>query len=174
VVNSGRMIVRLAQANDKDAVFTVSETALAARTTQGSPPGISVQLLSNPLVSADGVVREIAPTADPATRTYQVKVSLLNPPSQMRFGGSVSGRLKASTGPVVVVPSSSLFDKDGLPAVWLVDSTGSVRRQVVSVHRYETGRVVVTSGLSRGDVVVTAGVNRLREHQKVHAIEGGA
>ncbi|TIX79444.1 MAG: efflux RND transporter periplasmic adaptor subunit, partial [Mesorhizobium sp.] len=38
----------------------------------------------------------------------------------------------------------------------------------------ETDRVVVSDGLVEGDIVVTAGVNRLREHEKVRTIEGEA
>ena len=39
-------------------------------------------------------MREISPVADPATRTYTVKVTLKNPPPQLRFGMSIGGRLK--------------------------------------------------------------------------------
>ena len=66
-------------------------------------------------------MREISPVADPVTRTFQVKVTLKDPPEQMRFGASVVGRVKASTTPVVVLPGSALFDKAGQPAVWIVD-----------------------------------------------------
>jgi hypothetical protein len=40
------------------------------------------------------------------------------------------------------------------------------------VARYETDRVIVSGGLSKGDVVVTAGVHRLFEGQKVRLAEG--
>jgi RND family efflux transporter MFP subunit len=174
VVNSGRMIVRVARSNDKDAVFSIAETAFEGRKADGTPSEIAVLLLSNPEVSANGVVREVSPVADPTTRTYQVKVTLNNPPEQMRFGGSVVGRLKASTSPVVVLPGSALFDKGGTPAVWVFDPADeSVRLKAVAVSRYETDRIIVSDGLTKGDIVVTAGVNRLRESQKVRVAEGG-
>ncbi|TGS49574.1 efflux RND transporter periplasmic adaptor subunit, partial [bacterium M00.F.Ca.ET.179.01.1.1] len=43
-----------------------------------------------------------------------------------------------------------------------------------AIARYETDRVVVSDGLAKGDRVVTAGVNRLREHEKVRIVEGEA
>jgi RND family efflux transporter MFP subunit len=175
VVNSGHMIVRVARSTDKDAVFSVSEAAFELGDARGRPTEVSVLLLSNAAVSANGVVREISPVADPTTRTYQVKVTLNNPPEQMRFGGSVVGHLKASTTPVVVLPGSALFDKGGTPAVWIVDPADeSVRIKAVSISRYETDRVIVSGGLATGDIVVTAGVNRLRESQRVRVAEGGA
>lgn len=171
IVNVGQMVVRLAQPNDKDAVFSIAETAFREKPER--PPEIVVTLLSNPGISADGVVREVSPVADPNTRTYQVKVTLKSPPEQIRFGASVVGRLKSSTAPVVVLPGSALFDKGGQPAVWLVDPTsGTVSLKPIVVNRFETDRVVVGEGLAKGDVVVTAGVNRLREKQKVRLSEG--
>ncbi len=174
VVNVGQMIVRLAQPNDKDAVFAIAESAFRGRPASDRPEVI-VTLLSNPSVVAEGVAREISPVADPATRTYQVKVTLKNPPEQMRFGSSVVGRLKTTTAPVVVLPGSALFDKSGLPAVWVYQqATASVVLKPVAVARYETDRVVISEGLAKGDIVVTAGVNRLREGQKVRLAEESA
>jgi RND family efflux transporter MFP subunit len=173
IVNVGQMIVRLAQPNDKDGVFSISEAAFRERGAQ--PPEIVVSLLSNPGITAEGIVREVSPVADPTTRTYQAKVTLKNPPEQMRFGASIVGRLRTSTAPVVVLPGSALFDKAGQPAVWVVEpASGTVSLRQVVVNRYETDRVVVGSGLAKGDIVVTAGVNRLRENQKVRLAEGAA
>jgi RND family efflux transporter MFP subunit len=175
VVNIGQMIVRLARPTDKDAVFAIAESAFRGQPSGGQRPEVTVALLSNPNISADGVVREVAPVADPATRTYQVKVTLKDPPEQMRFGASVIGRLKVATAPVVVLPATALFDKAGQTAVWVVDAaTGVVSLKPVVVSRYETDRVILSSGLAKGDVVVTAGVNRLREGQKVRLAEAAA
>jgi RND family efflux transporter MFP subunit len=174
VVNTGQMVVRLARPDDRDAVFAIAESVFGERSTRGERLEVVVALLSNPSISAEGVVREISPVADPSTRTYQVKVTLKNPPEQMRFGSSIVGRLKASSTPVVVLPGSALFDKGGVPAVWVVDpNEDSVALRTVAVGRYETDRVMVKAGLSAGEIVVTAGVNRLREKQKVQLAQGG-
>ncbi|HRD75508.1 MAG TPA: efflux RND transporter periplasmic adaptor subunit [Hyphomicrobiaceae bacterium] len=172
VVNIGQMIVRLALPGEKDAVFAIAESAFRDRP-PGDRPEIIVTLLSDPRVTTEGIVREISPVADPATRTFQVKVALKGAPEQMRFGSSVLGRLKAMTAPVVVLPSSALFDKGGRPAVWVyLAASSTVSLKPVVVARFETDRVVVSEGLAKGEVVVTAGVNRLREGQKVRAGAG--
>lgn len=174
VVNTGQMVVRLAKPGEIDAVFNIAESAFRGRP-PGERPSIVVNMLSNPSVQADGVVREISPVADPATRTYQVKVTIENPPPAMRFGSSVVGRLKSVTAPVVVLPGSALFDKDGKPSVWVYDAaTSQVKLKPVTVSRFETERVVLSDGVEKGDVIVTAGVNRLREGQAVRLIEGAA
>ncbi|AZO08515.1 MULTISPECIES: efflux RND transporter periplasmic adaptor subunit [unclassified Mesorhizobium] len=168
----GQMVVRVADPSGRDAVFSIAEAAFANTPDTKRPPQVTVSLLSNPAITAIGTVREIAPMADAATRTFQVKVSLENAPQEMRFGASVSGRAEVAGTPVVVLPGSALFDKDGKPAVWVVTAASGVELRPITVARYETDRVVVSDGLGQGDVVVTAGVNRLREHEKVRIVEG--
>src|SRR5690348_17005418 len=70
VVAVGQTIVRLARPAEKDAVFAIAEAAFS-RQPGDPPPEVIAQLLSNPSVVAEGVVRELSPVADPATRTYQ-------------------------------------------------------------------------------------------------------
>jgi RND family efflux transporter MFP subunit len=174
VINVGQMVVRLARPEEKDAVFAIAE-AVFGRPLSEERPEVIVALLSNPSVLVEGFVREVSPVADATTRTYQVKVTLKNPPDQMRFGASVTGRLKASTAPVIVLPGSALFEKGGQPAVWVVDRTkNTVSLRNVAIVRYETEIVVVSAGLAAGDIVVTAGVNRLRDGQPVRPMTQGA
>jgi hypothetical protein len=42
------------------------------------------------------------------------------------------------------------------------------------IARNETDRGVASDGPSEGDIVVTAGVNRLREYEKVRTLQGEA
>lgn len=171
VVNVGQMIVRLAPPSEKDAVFAVAESQLKGFSPKEHSEVI-VTLLSDPSFSTGGVVREVSPVADPATRTYLVKVTLHNPPEQMLFGSSVVGRLKTTTAPVVVLPGSALFDKAGKSAVWIYQrESRSVVLKTVVIARFETDRVIIAEGLVQGDVVITAGVNRLQEGQKVRLLD---
>lgn len=171
IVNTGQVILRIADPSEKDAVFSIAESAFANPPKPGERPKIIVALLSNPAVTATGEVREIAPVADDTTRTYKVKVALTGAGEEMRFGASVSGKVERATQPVVVLPGSALFDRDGVPAIWVVDNHFEVRLKPVTVVRYETDRIIISDGLAQGDIVVTAGVNRLRESQKVRLQE---
>jgi len=165
-VNAGQMVVKLARPNDKDGVFNIAETALTEiGTTQIE---VLVWPLSNPELAVEGVVRETSPVADPATRTYTVKVTLKNPPSQLRFGMSIGGRLKGQAALAVALPLSALFEENGSPAVWVFDQqSSSLTLKAITPARYEANTVVVASGLAQGDIVVTAGVNTLKVGQKV-------
>jgi RND family efflux transporter MFP subunit len=172
-VSSGQMVVKLARMTDKDGVFNVAETALLDHRNEGAE--VIVWPLSNPKLEIEGVLREVAPVADPTTRTYTVKVTLKNPPPEIRFGMSIGGRWKGSSAPVVTLPLSALFEKNGSPAVWMFDrQSGSAELKPVTVARYDADTVLIASGLAKGDVVITAGVNTLRQGEKVRLADTAA
>lgn len=169
-VNAGQMVVKLARPDDKDGVFNITETALP----QGSNTQLDVIVwpFSDPDLAVEGVVREGSPVADPTTRTYTVRVSLKNPPSHIRFGMSIGGRLKGEAKLAIALPLTALFEKSGSPAVWMFDpQSSSLALRPISVARYEANTVVVAGGLEKGEIVVTAGVNTLRLGQKVRLAE---
>ena len=165
-VAAGQMVVKLARPNEMDGVFNIAETIFARHGAE--KPAVVLWLLANPELRIEGEVREIAPVADAATRTYTVKVTLKDPPPQLRLGMSLAGRVKNTSDRVVQLPLSALFDKASLPAVWVVNPvSGSIALTPVTIARYETNSVIIASGLADGDVVVTAGTNTLREGQRV-------
>jgi RND family efflux transporter MFP subunit len=165
-VAAGQVVVKLARPEELDGVFSVAESVFAEQ--RPEKPAVIVWPLSNPALKIEGELREVSPVADPATRTYSVKVTLKNPPPQLRLGMSLAGRVKATSGDVVQLPLSALFEKNGAPAVWRVDpASKGVALRSVKVVRYETGAVFIDGGLANGDVVVTAGINMLREGQRV-------
>lgn len=165
-VAGGQMVVRLARPGDKDGVFNIAETGLVDGWNEDAE--VIVWPLSNPELAIEGVVREVSPVADSTTRTYTVKVTLKNPPPSIRFGMSIGGRWKGSAIPVIALPLSVLFEKNGAPAVWVFDQqSGSAELKPVGIARYDADTVVIASGLGKGDTVISAGINTLREGQKV-------
>jgi RND family efflux transporter MFP subunit len=122
-------------------------------------------------VTAAGRVREVAPQADAATRTFQVKVGITDPPEAMRLGSTVTGSIKLSAPSGVEIAASALTEANGRPAVWVVDpQSQTVSLRNVDVARYDPASVVVSQGLEPGEVVVTAGVQVLRPGQKVRRL----
>ena len=93
VVHAGQMIVQLARQGGRDAVFDVPEQLIR---TGPRDPVVEIALTNDPQVKATGRVREIAPQADAATRTFQVKVGIIDPPEAMRLGSTVTGSIQLS------------------------------------------------------------------------------
>jgi membrane fusion protein, multidrug efflux system len=168
VVQAGQMIFQVARHDGRDAVFDVP-----AQVIRSAPPNpeITVTLTDDPSVTARGRVRQVDPQADPVTRTFRVRVSLLDPPSAMRLGATVTGRMQLESAPGVTIPASALTNIDRQPAVWIVDpSTLTVSLRNVDVRRFDPGSVVLSDGLDGGEIVVTAGVQALHPGQKVRLL----
>lgn len=168
VVQAGQMVVRLARQGGLDAVFDVPAQILRA-----APAGktISVRLADDPTVSATGQVREVAPQADPTTRTFEVKIALDAPPPTMRLGATVIGSVTLTAAPAIEIPASALTQFNREPAVWIVDpKSRTVAMRNIQVARHEPDAVVVAQGLETGDIVVTAGVQALHPGEKVRLL----
>ena len=172
VVSAGQMVVRLAQPGEREAVFNVAEALL--KNPPRKDPTVEVNLVSNPDIRTEGRVRYISPQADPTTRTYTVRVSLPGAPPQMRLGANVTGSVTLNQGSSITIPGSALFQKEGQPAVWLVEKDGTVQLKQITIDRYQGDLVVVGDGLAQGDVVVTGGVQKLLPGQKVRLMHASA
>ena len=169
VVQPGQAVVQVARQNGRDAVFNVPAQLLRT-----APPDseIRVNLTDDPSVKAMGRVREIAPQADPVTRTFAVRVGLSDVPDTMRLGATVTGRLELDRGPVIEIPASALTRANDRPAVWVVDpATRTVALRPIDVMRFSPSTVAVSDGLKPSEIVVTAGVQALHPGQKVRLLE---
>jgi RND family efflux transporter MFP subunit len=168
VVQPGQMVAQIARQGGLDAVFDASEQLVRKGPRD---PAVEIALTDDPRVKVLGRIREVAPQADAATRTFQVKVGMIDPPEAMRLGSTVTGRIRLAAPDGVEVPASALTQSNGRPAVWVVDrSSQTVSLRNVDVERYEAASALVTQGLGTGDLVVTAGVQTLRPDQKVRLL----
>jgi RND family efflux transporter MFP subunit len=168
VVQAGQMILMLARQDGRDAVFDVPAQLIRSAP---SDPQIVVGLTDDPAVTARGRVREVAPQANPVTRTFEVRVGLTDPPPAMRLGATVTGRMEMDAVPVIEIPATALTRVNRQPAVWIVDpSTRTVSMRNVDVLRFDQATVVVSQGLDTGEIVVTAGVQALHPGQKVRLL----
>jgi RND family efflux transporter MFP subunit len=167
VVGAGQMVAQLADPSEREGLFNVAESWL--RGPRRTEPTVEVALQGDPSVKTMGLVREISPTADPVTRTYAVRVSLPDAPQAMLLGASIIGLVTVERpDAVAVLPVAALFQKNSEAAVWVVDPASSeVQLKPVTIQRYEADKIVVGQGLSKGDRVVTAGVQKLSPGEKV-------
>jgi multidrug efflux pump subunit AcrA (membrane-fusion protein) len=135
----------------------------------------SSDVCSSDLVWAQGTeltgkVREVSASADPATRTYPVKVALdtREPPV---LGATVYVQpqgLAASGVQVIKLPTSALRQEGKDSAVWVLDKASmTVKSQTIQIATADGNDAVVAAGLQPGMLVVSAGVHVLSPGQKV-------
>jgi RND family efflux transporter MFP subunit len=167
VVASGQTAIRVARFAEKEAVVAIPETLLGR-----AKDGVAtVSLWSDPDKKYAAKLREVAPSADPATRTYLAKFSLPGADDRVSLGMTATLTLAdPTTERVARLPLSALFSEGGDPSFYVVDSAGEVVLKPVTVKSYESGDVVISGGVDEGARVVTLGVQKLDPAQKVRIV----
>jgi RND family efflux transporter MFP subunit len=167
VVSSGQTAIRVARFAEKETVVAIPET-LVGRAKDGVA---TVTLWSEPDKKYAARLREVAPSADPATRTYLAKFSLLEAGENVSLGMTATLTLAdPSTERVARLPLSALYSRGGDPSFYIVNDQGEVALKPVTVKSYETNNVVISGGVDEGAKVVVLGVQKLDPAQKVRVV----
>jgi multidrug efflux system membrane fusion protein len=170
-VSAGQPVYQLAWSGDVDVVSDVPEAALAS-----IAPGAAatVTLPSLPGRRFAAKVREIAPAADPQSRTYRVKLSLGQPDASVRLGMTADvafdGAPPAGAAATITLPATALFHDGTAPAVWVVRGNDTLELRRVGIARYGERTVTVSRGVAPGERVVLQGVHTVSAGEKVRAI----
>jgi RND family efflux transporter MFP subunit len=176
VIAAGQTVVRLAavtprrpKSGDLEVAFAVPESQ---RELIEQAKEIGIGLNARPGARWKGRLRELSPAADPATRTYAARATILQPDADVELG--MSARVEVSAPKRVQrieVPFSALYARGEAAQVFVVDEGGTVRLQPVKTAGVSGESVVVESGLAPGDVIVAAGAQRLRPGQRVRVLD---
>lgn len=164
VVSAGQSILRLAEDGEREVRTAVPEGRI--ETLRGAAQiGVSIYTLPGKLYQ--GRVRDINPQADPATRTHDVRVTIVDADDAVPLGATASVLLgSAGDGRAFRLPSTavSAAGKDQA-SVWVVKSaangTATVQPQPVKVLQYLEDAVIVAGDLKPEDRLVSAGVQLL-------------
>ncbi len=173
VVAAGQAVYGLAWTGDTDVVLDAAAGDLS-QISIGRAASITIAALPGRRFEAR--VREVAPAADPQSRTYRVKLTLLQPETAVRLGMTGDALLSpavvaggAAEAPLFKVPATALFHHGSTPAVWVIRSADStLELRPVTVRSYAERTAIVASGLRDGDNIVLAGVHTVfaGEHVK--------
>ena len=175
VVTPGQPVVKVARLEQKEVAVSVPENRLNELKVATD---VDVTLWATPGKTYQGRIREISPSADNVTRTYTVKVTVLDPDAAVQLGMTANVFLKR-TGTVHIqvarLPLTALFQSGNQPAVWVIDpKTHQVALKPVQIGRYTQDYVTIVSGLNEGDLVVRAGVHKLNPGETVRPLAEAA
>ena len=100
--------------------------------------------------------------------TYTVKITLQNPPKEVQLGMTINAVLNQTDTTDISIPLTALVkDKQGNNAVYIIRDK---KAHLVPIQTGEFGNnsVIVKNGLTKGDIVITAGTQQLQEGTAVH------
>ena len=168
VLAVGQPVVKLAHRGEKEAVVALPENWLS----KAREASASVTLWSGNGRRYAAQLRELSPQADPATRTYAARFTILDPDDSVVLGMTATVTLKPAGDTLVAkVPLSAVLSRGAGPSVYVVNTAGELTLRPVTVASFNEDDAIITGGISAGEKVVTLGVQKLEPGLKVRSIE---
>ncbi|MBP8080631.1 MAG: efflux RND transporter periplasmic adaptor subunit [Arenimonas sp.] len=169
VVAAGQAVFVLALDGEREVLISVPEQSAAH-----FPVGrdLAVELWVEPGKRFPGKVRELSPSADSLTRTFAARVSFNTGGGAADLGQSARVYALASGSSGMSLPLSALTQRQGRPAVWVVEPrSATVHLTPVTVGPFGEDGVPVLSGIGPEDWVVAAGAHLLIEGERIAPID---
>jgi len=169
VVSAGQAVYQLAWSGDVDVVIDAAASD-ANRVSVGQDARVVFpSLRAHPL---DARVREIAPAADPQSRTFRIKLTLNDPAPGIRLGTVGEATLLPAEGRApareIDIPATALFHLGAEPAVWILEGAEPrLALRPVRVQSYRDRSVILAGGLRDGERIVAAGVHTVFAGERV-------
>lgn len=137
--------------------------SMAVRIKPGTPVQVSLDALNS---SFSAKIAEIVPAADPASRTFTAKIPL----SQKGLKSGMFGRGSVSLGTGVTgmtVPRTAVTERGAMTSVWTVGNDNRAAMRLVKTGRTLGSRIEILGGLSAGERIITGGVEKIGEGNRV-------
>jgi len=164
VIAAGQAVMKLAREDEREVAIAVPENRLAELKNANA---LGVVLWADATRVHPARIREIAPAVDPVTRTFAVRVAILQPDPALQWGMTANVVVQGADAVGTLLPLSSIYRDNDKPAVWIYDRTAeSVGLRTVTINQYREDGVIV-SGVQPGELVVAAGVHKLLPGQRV-------
>lgn len=167
VVETGDVIAQIADKKTLEVLVAVPESEIA-QISENEPA--SIRLWASRERIYTGKAREIAPSADPATRAFNVRVAFLDADEAVKWGMTTRVRFNKpgnSTNNGFLVPSSALTEINGKPGVWVIDADNKAQPREVAAGPFTEHGVSINEGLAAGEKISIAGVHTLVKGQAV-------
>lgn len=171
VIAAGQAVLRIAQLHEREIVIHVPESRVRAYS-NGQVATVRPWAVEDKEYPA--LVREIAPAADTATRSYAVRVSVPAADDGLPLGATASVVFASTQAPQIVLPMAAVTAIDGEATVWVVDAASRVQPLKVSMGMMRENGVVILSGLPVEARVVVAGVHQLIAGELVRPVAAAA
>ncbi len=162
VVGAGQAVFRLARDGEREVAIAIPESRLAGLRVGAAA---TVELWAGK--TYQGKLRELAPAADPASRTFAARVGIVAADADVVLGRTAAVRFAQTVAGEIFVPLAALLQQGEKPAVWVIGPDDTVSQRPIEVARYADQGAVVTAGLQPGETIVAAGAFKLSAGEKV-------
>lgn len=142
------------------------DESIVASLHRGQPIAVHIPDLSQPDIQ--GKVAEIDPAADPASRTFLVKLDLPATPG-LRSGTSGTAQIPSRAQPELLIPTAAIVTHGSIHGAWVVDSSGIASMRYITLGAIRGSDTEVLSGMSPGEIVVLSPADRELGGRRIEA-----
>ena len=152
--------------DDRSKLFVDFRAPEAALTVLLNQPEVTLQPWTNRDKTLPAEIAEVDSRISETDRTLRARAILDNNLDNYRPGMSFRVNLEINGNEYAAVPEASLLWGATGAYVWIAEN-GKARRVDVIVHQRLRGTILVSGNLSPGDMLISEGVQRLREGQQI-------
>lgn len=165
VIAAGQTVFRVARADTLEVAIAIPESRIPEAGIGGAA---EITLWANENARFRGVLRELTPAADPATRTFAARVGFIGADARVLLGMSAKVRLlRSDDTKYLSVPLTAIHQHEGRPALWIVNADQTVALRAVRIASYGEGFALLSDGAVPGERIVVAGVHKLTAGEKI-------
>ncbi len=169
VVAAGQAVFVLAEDGEREVAIAIPEHAIA-QVALDQP--VQIRLWSQRERALGGRIRELAPAADAASRTYAARVAIADTIEGVELGLSARVFLNGVAAAELRLPLGAVSASEGTPYVLRFDpASGTVQKRTVQVGAYGETSVPVLAGVESEDWIVAGGVHLLRDGQAIRPVD---
>lgn len=171
--NQAQALTTVSDVGKMYAVFSISEAGFATfkkvypgETLQqkiDTVPPVKLTLSDGTVYNHDGKLESISGGFDASTGSIGLRVAFPNPEGFLRSGNSGTVSLSSSYDKVILVPQSATMELQDKVLVTLLTAGNKVAKRVITVAGRSEENYIVSDGLKPGDVIVTAGIEKLQD-----------
>ncbi len=118
----------------------------------------------------NGKTAKIGVVANPISKTYDIKILIPNPKMEIKPGMACDVTIKMdSKDDIITIPYQSITkDEDGQNYVFVVDPDSNIAsKKKVQLGSFVNNKIEIISGISKGDLIIIDGKQKITDQQKV-------
>lgn len=170
VIQVGETVVKIADTKETEVLVAVPESRMPEVRLKA---GVTVTLWADRQKVYSGIIREISPAADSATRVFNVRVAIQDVDEAVKLG--MTARVKFNPqneqdNPGFLVPNTALTESNGKKIVWVIDANNKAQPRTVEAGQFTEDGILITSGLHADEKIAIAGVHTLIKDQQVKPV----
>jgi len=128
----------------------------------------TVTLPDGSIYPHSGYISFIDRAVDATTGTIKTRIVFINPEKMLKVGATANIRVENKSDPsTIVIPYKCIVEQLGEFFVYQVQDTIALQKRVVLGNKIN-GTVIIKDGLKAGDVIVSDGVQKLRDSAAIH------